>query len=320
MKVTYAMEQTSLCGGHKDIFEQANRLAARGHDVEIASIHQDATSWFPLRVPNRVYGNYPNLISYLSNIEAVKVATWWKTARPVAAAGGGAYFVQDVETSYAASAQEASRISDTYKVGLQMFTESRWIPEEMQRLGLPIPTYVGIGVDTEVFRPADIREPARDWVLFHERGHPLKGPETRLAVLRELRDRVTTVGYSPWQPNPYAAGHLASPSDEQLAEAMSQSLCLLVTSVHEGFCMPAMEAMACGLPVVTTNAHGNWFCQHGYNCLIGDSATELTEHILRLQKDHHLWRELRHGALATVEEHFHWDPVIDRLEEFLRSL
>ena len=41
------------------------------------------------------------------------------------------------------------------------------------------------------------------------------------------------------------------------------------TSVHEGFCLPALEAMAAGCAVVCTDAHGNVdFCHHEQNCLM----------------------------------------------------
>ena len=43
----------------------------------------------------------------------------------------------------------------------------------------------------------------------------------------------------------------------------------LQTSVHEGFCLPILEAMAAGAPVVCTDAHGNRdFCRDGVNCLM----------------------------------------------------
>jgi glycosyltransferase involved in cell wall biosynthesis len=44
-------------------------------------------------------------------------------------------------------------------------------------------------------------------------------------------------------------GHV---SDDELAAAFAQADVLVVPSVHEGFCVPLVEAMAVGLPVVAS--------------------------------------------------------------------
>ena len=42
--------------------------------------------------------------------------------------------------------------------------------------------------------------------------------------------------------------------------------------VHEGFCLPPLEAMATGCAVVCTDAHGNRdFCRDGENCLMPEA-------------------------------------------------
>jgi glycosyltransferase involved in cell wall biosynthesis len=43
-------------------------------------------------------------------------------------------------------------------------------------------------------------------------------------------------------------------SDEQLARAMAEADVLVVTSEHEGFGVPTVEAMSMGLPVVANDA------------------------------------------------------------------
>ena len=41
--------------------------------------------------------------------------------------------------------------------------------------------------------------------------------------------------------------------DEDLSEIYSHSLCFFFMSLYEGFGLPALEAMQCGVPVVTSN-------------------------------------------------------------------
>jgi glycosyltransferase involved in cell wall biosynthesis len=55
----------------------------------------------------------------------------------------------------------------------------------------------------------------------------------------KLQDRVKKLGFV---------------SDEALPEYYRGAAALVVPSFHEGFCMPAAEAIACGCPVITTNS------------------------------------------------------------------
>ena len=60
-----------------------------------------------------------------------------------------------------------------------------------------------------------------------------------------------------------------APSDAEVNELLNTATVFVQTSRHEGFCLPVLEAMATGIPVVCTDAHGNRdFCRDGENCLM----------------------------------------------------
>ena len=90
------------------------------------------------------------------------------------------------------------------------------------------------------------------------------------------------------------------------------------TSTHEGFCLPVLEAMATGAPVVCTDAHGNRdFCVDGENCLLVDGRVdEVRGAIERLLADRALRERLGAAAIQTAAR-YAWEPQIDQLEQFL---
>jgi glycosyltransferase involved in cell wall biosynthesis len=93
------------------------------------------------------------------------------------------------------------------------------------------------------------------------------------------------------------------------------------TSKHEGFCLPALEAMASGAAVVATDAHGNRdFCRDGENCLMPSARVEdVRGAIERLLGDPALRRRLGTAGVATATE-YAWERRIDALEQFLEAV
>lgn len=325
MEFIFCLEETTVAGGHKNVLDLCQGLWDKGHNALLYCVGPDRTNdWYPHTFPVRSFGSYDAMERALcESTQAIKVATWWKTAPSVARAGGGLYFVQDVETSYSAgdpSYEDA--VLETYRYpNLVLMTYGRWIEATLRRLVDKPVHWISLGVNERVFYPPKRRKRAEPIVVFHERDHFLKGPALRGDVLRGLQGTgICSIGYSPWQANPWATGHLQNPSDTELADLMRKSLCVLVSSLHEGFCLPALEGMACGLPVVSTYADGNEeFCFHHVNAIMGNTAGELIDGIKLLNKDKDLWSDLSRNALLTAEQ-YRWDFVLLRLENLAQRI
>src|SRR5205814_1305563 len=85
----------------------------------------------------------------------------------------------------------------------------------------------------------------------------------------EDRPELWLFGVEPELAEPLGARYFAAPSDREVNELLNGATALVQTSRHEGFCLPLLEAMAAGAPVVCTDAHGNReFCRDGDNCLM----------------------------------------------------
>jgi GT2 family glycosyltransferase/glycosyltransferase involved in cell wall biosynthesis len=326
LRIVYVTEDTGVGGGHRDIFEHLNRLSERGHDVALYTLG-DPPQWFELRVPVHTFADYDELGDALAEVDAIKVATWWMTAAAVWRAsiprGIPVYFVQDIETSYYPDHERARHaVLDSYRPEFRYMTISSWNRERLRELDLDA-ELIPPGIDLENFRPrADVAR-REDMVLAIGRTNPLKNLPLTLAGWRSLpqpRPELCLFGIEP-ELGGDSVRYVHTPSDEQVNELFCQATVFVQTSVHEGFALPPLEAMATGAAVVCTDAHGNRdFCADGVNCLMPEATpAAVGEALGRLLGDAALRERLGRAGIETAQQ-YAWEKRIDALEAFYRRV
>jgi GT2 family glycosyltransferase len=331
LRIAYVTEGTGIGGGHRDIFEHLNRLMERGHEVSLYTLGEQP-EWFELHAPVHSFEYYDELVEALSQLDAIKVATWWNTASPVWQAsvlrGIPVYFVQDIETSYYPDDERTRHaVIDSYRPEFTYMTISSWNRERLRELGLDA-ELIPPGLDLESFRPLEDVERRTDMVLALGRSNPLKNLPLTIEAWRALGERAE-LGSPPElcmfgiEPELAGAGmrYVESPSDEGVNELFNEATVFVQTSTHEGFCLPPLEAMATGGAVVCTDAHGNRdFCVDGENCLMPQADREsVSQAIARLLADPALRERLGRAGIETTQE-YAWERRIDALERFLEDV
>jgi glycosyltransferase involved in cell wall biosynthesis len=326
LRIIYVTQETSVGGGHRDVFEHVNRLHARGHDVALYSLDPQP-DWFELDVEVTTFTNWDALVTGLDRVDAIKVATWWKSAMPVWRAsrrhGVPLYFVQDIETSYYPGDQPSQdRVLDTYRTEFRYMTISGYNRDGLRDLGVEA-EIIPPGIDLETFRPLPGAR-REDMLLALGRGGHLKNLDLTVdawKALGEQRPELCLFGIEPELGQRHGARYLTAPSDEQVNALFNQATVFLQTSRHEGFALPPLEAMATGAAVVCTDAHGNRdFCVDGVNCLMPASDVDAVRAaVQRLLDDPDLRRRLGDQGIRTAQE-YAWERRIDALEAFLEDI
>jgi len=330
LRVVYVTESTGLGGGHRVAFEHLNGLRERGHDAELWTLGKHgAPDWFDLEVPVRTFPAYEELLDELEPLDAIKVATWWNTAVPVWRAavrnGIAAFFVQDIETSYYPGQPEPqSAIIDSYRHEFRYLTTSQWVADRLREHGVD-PVQVPPGIDSSRWHRLPDVDREDDVVLAVGRTNPLKNFPLTAAAYKTLppdaRPQLWLFGIEPQVGKDLGARYFERPSDVELNVLYNRATVLVQTSRHEGFCLPLLEAMAAGLPVICTDADGNRdFARDEENCLlVSDDAASVAQAITRVLGDPALRERLAEGGLRTAAA-YELQGQLDKVDRFYESL
>ena len=131
------------------------------------------------------------------------------------------------------------------------------------------------------------------------------GDDQRLQALVEMLGLRGSVEFLGWV------------DDERKSLLLAEADCLVLPSYHEGMPMAILEAMAAGLPVITTRVGGiPEVITHGVDGLLiapGDRKALLLE-LLRLQRDPDLRILIGRAARALIRQHFTKTQILPMIE------
>ncbi len=200
-------------------------------------------------------------------------------------------------------------------------------------------TVVPVGVDHTVFRPRDEVEPVAGRIMVTSSSDvPMKGLVPLLEAVAKLRTEreveLVVIG------NPRPDGRVAKAierldlapvvrcvsgiSDDELARNYAKAEVAVVPSLYEGFSLPAIEAMACGVALVATTggALPEVVGTDGVTGLLvpPDDPGALAGAIGRLLDDDRLRRDLGAAGRRRVLGRFTWQVTAAGTAEQYRAL
>ncbi len=354
MRITFVLPTDTVSGGIKVALIHARALARKGHDVRIVSPPVPPPSmiqkarrfvkgegWMddlpPAALPlegtgisHRILDRYrPVVDSDIADGDVV-IATWFETAHWVNALspskGAKVHLVQHHEI-FDYLPIDLCRAS--YRLPLHKVAVSHWLKEAMateygDRTVDLVPNSVDRG---QFFAPArNKREHPTVGLLYST--VPFKGLDTALEALRLVATRMRGLRIvafgseriAPHLPLPAESDFHCRPPQDRIREIYAGCDVWLTASRSEGFNLPALEAMACRTPVVSTRT--GWpeeAIVPGENGLLADiddgpALAAALEWILARAAEN--WRKLSENAFLTSRRGS-WEESADLFEEAL---
>jgi glycosyltransferase involved in cell wall biosynthesis len=350
LRLSFVLSSLQLSGGVQVVVEYANRLAARGHRVTLVAprhtvapemqqriarnvaVHESAVS---LGVRNTAWTNLRVMASLRQALPPsdVVIATHTPTIAPVCLATLGhksqrAWLYMDYAAMFKTRPIEAWLLRHGPRWFDRLLTLSAAGRAEALRAGARQATVVGVGLtDEELFVPQARPPNPQPVAMYLGDARPRKGLADFLAAAEAARQSVPDLRLlivtkdRPDLPTTLPYEHVVKPDRSELPDLYRRSDVFVSASWGEGFGLPPLEAMACGVPVVVTDSGGvRDYARSGENCLmVPPRALEsLAAAMVRVLDDRAFAARLAEAGISTAAQ-FQWEACVDRLEAVLRT-
>ncbi|MFZ1947660.1 MAG: glycosyltransferase family 4 protein [bacterium] len=345
-------------GGFRVVYEYANGLVARGHDLAVVhprnlrnwspppahgsarlrrlagrarnALFRPGVRWNPIDSRVRMLYVADPATERIPDADAV-VATAWQTAEYVAgypaSKGRKFYLIQHYETW----SGPRERVDATWRAPMKKIVIARWLAAKGLELGVPAEDMVHIpnGIDHTRFRPVRPldRRPSRAAMLWSPlewkgAGHGLRAMELARAERPGLEAILFGTGPTPGG-LPAWAPYFRDPPQRDLVERIyNGSGIYLCPSLAEGWALPPAEAMACGCALVASDIGGvRDYADDEVTALLSPAGQPeaMAANILRLTADDGLRRRLAEAGRQRIAD-FTWPKSTDLLEAELTAL
>lgn len=350
MHVVFVLSSLFLSGGVQVVIEFANRLAARGHEVALVIPRDTAAPDMRQRVARSVLvcesksslGAQRHVFHYWQLAWSLRqaippgnviIATHTPTIVPVCLATLGsrsrrAWLYMDYAEMFQGRPIEHWLLRHAPRWFDRLLTLSESSRAAAQRAGARKATVIGLGLtDEEFFKPQTHVPNAHPVAMYLGDARPRKGLADFLAAAEIAQRRITdlhllivTKDQAPIE-TAVPFEQIVKPDRSELPNLYRRADVFVSTSWGEGFGLPPLEAMACGIPVVLTDSGGvRDFARAGENCVLVSprAVDQIAAGMTQILSDR-AWATRLAAAGVTTVERFQWEACVDRLEAALRA-
>lgn len=335
-------------GGLKVMYQYANQLTRNGHDVVIYhSMYTSWThsgrrirklkhvflqkylglkrsrrpSWFPLDESIKSFEIVEVTTAYIRDADII-FCTWWATAIEVSSLsdskGRKFNLIQDYE---AIMTPHKDIVHKSYQLNLVNIAVSNYLADKVASFSGNRPQVIPNAVETDSFfvqAAIDERNSKSICMLYAdaERKGSVYGIEALKIVAQKYPDiQVNFFGVYEHPKYRFPESFIYHYLPDNLRAIYNNSAIFISPSIHEGWGLPPMEAMACGCACVCTNIEGHLdFMTDGRNSLLVEPANpeQMAEKILTLIEDQTARIQLACAGNQDVQ-HFSWDSSYNGL-------
>lgn len=324
-------EDTELWGGIGVVFQHLELLAEAGHDVFLTT-PASRPDWYPLNVPvHTIKRIEPSLIPDADII----VTASWRIVRAIIDSKKGipVCLCQGYEASLKELAPFKSQIDEVYSAGIPILTVSPHLSAFLEERFHAETYYIGQMINRNIFRPLKnpfrsliqhVSSPSRVLVVGPFEGSykniptilrgitvANKGLKEPLGLIRVSQFPLSSDEEGIMRPLEY---HFRVPYNRMGDIYRSSDILVALSTDAEGFGLPVLEAMACGLPTILSKIPSYLGLDEprDYALFVDSEPESLSAAIQTLCRDARLRLRLSRRGI-TVARKFTGEALLKRL-------
>lgn len=333
LKIAYLLEDTSLCGGVKIVFDHARMLAGMGMPVTIIT-RGTRPDYFELGQAEfvQIHQTFREAASLLLRFDIV-IATYFQQVLDLHSLPVNlVHFSQGYEPDCPFWAEKAEEVKKAYELPVPKITVSKRVASLVREVFSQDVQFVPQGVDLALFSPKTPAVEIRKVIIPGIWENEIKGIRYAVegfSLAKKLFPhlsliRVSTLPLSDEEKSIYTPDeyHVAVPPNDMGSIYRQCDLAVVPSLEGEGFGLPAVEAMACGLPVILTKIQSflSFHYTKDYAYFVSQKASgEIADAIACLCRNPGLAARLSEQGRA-VAEGFPIEKTAERLMTVLHGL
>lgn len=331
-------------GGYKIVYEYANRLARRSHEISIVFINENI--FIEHKVPSF-------LKKFLSNVMTQVEPKWFsldRSIKKISANENGfhekikdvdiciatgvetvefcereftnkkkAYIIQDFETWVT----DERNIYQTYKKGYINIVISEWLENLVDLQAKEKSILIKNPIDLSVYKNiVNINDRKKHTIgfLYHKGEH--KGVRYTIEAIKILQKlysdlEVYAFGTSEIKEEiPGLVKYVRDASQMETVDIYNKVVVFLCSSINEGYGLTGMEAMACGAVLVSSDYKGiHEYGIDGYNCLLSPvkDVNKMVDNVIKIFENADLKTNLSQNGQKSLLG-YDWNVAVEKFE------
>lgn len=345
-RICWVVRSVEYCGAMKYIADLVNEINERGGDARVALIQRKAgENTNPLGELRSGVVKFADEEEFLASFKDKVFSNGYLVAATVEMAPvvkalcdsnrklTPVLHIQSYEPMLVDSEEAKAQLNKMFQLIPNVISSSNWITEKLQEIGVKPFATINPGIDTKLFYPRgrDTGDDRFTVMLPLVTTYPFKGINRGIALARKLWNeaarrgielRILAYGVDNIPDLKGVVTCLGSISPPRLAKLLGTEVDVFVDPAHvHSYGMPALEAMASGVPIVSWNNLGvKEYAKHGKTAILFNKnadENELVKAIFELFSSIDKRSELANNALTNVKENHDRNLLIPKfIQEF----